>query len=176
MTIGEAIKDARIKAGVTQAELAERLGISPQAVSQYERGKKNPRLSTIQKFADALGIDVSDLLDVVKIFSMDDGTITSGGAFMREFDEHKERIRKALETHDLAAMTDAIEENLSLVAEMQNASMLMVYSQLTAIDKERALAYCQGLLDAHKPPLKENRRNAIGDAQKESMNSEDQKE
>ena len=70
MTIGEAIKDARIKAGMTQAELAERLGISPQAVSQYERGKKNPRLSTIQKFADALGIDVSDLLDVVKIFSM----------------------------------------------------------------------------------------------------------
>jgi len=41
------VKSARIQKGVTQAQLAEALGISKQAVSQYENGKKNPESKTL---------------------------------------------------------------------------------------------------------------------------------
>ncbi len=61
MQTGDLIKKARTNAGVTQAELAERLGITPQAVSQYERGIKNPKLETIRRIAEALGVLVPDL-------------------------------------------------------------------------------------------------------------------
>lgn len=61
MQTGDLIKKARISAGMTQAELAERLGITPQAVSQYERGIKNPKLETVKRISEALGVLVPDL-------------------------------------------------------------------------------------------------------------------
>ena len=54
--IGAGIKNARLTVGITQAELAHRLGVTPQAVSQYERGIKKPKIETIEKIADALGV------------------------------------------------------------------------------------------------------------------------
>ena len=53
--IGIGIKNARLSVGITQAELARRLGVTPQAISQYERGEKKPKIETIKKIADALG-------------------------------------------------------------------------------------------------------------------------
>lgn len=54
--IGVGIKNARLTAKITQAELARRLGVTPQAVSQYERGIKKPKIETIKKIADALEV------------------------------------------------------------------------------------------------------------------------
>jgi transcriptional regulator with XRE-family HTH domain len=54
--IGIGIKNARLAVGITQAELARRLGVTPQAISQYERGEKKPKIETIKKIADALGV------------------------------------------------------------------------------------------------------------------------
>ena len=61
MDTGAAIKQARIKAGMTQAELAKKMGVTPQTVSQYERGLINPKIETIEKFATALGVDAKEL-------------------------------------------------------------------------------------------------------------------
>lgn len=55
MTIGESIKAARKKAGLTQKQLAERLGASFTLVSQYERGTRNPKPETLSRIATALG-------------------------------------------------------------------------------------------------------------------------
>ena len=54
---GSRIKIARERQGVTQAELAEKMGVTPQTISQYERNIINPKPETIKKFADALGVD-----------------------------------------------------------------------------------------------------------------------
>lgn len=58
MTTGEAIKAARVNAGMTQAMLAKKLHVTPQNISQYERNVKKPKYETLQKIADALGTTV----------------------------------------------------------------------------------------------------------------------
>lgn len=58
MTVGEAIKAARVNAGMTQAMLAQKLHVTPQNISQYERNIKKPKYETLQKIADALGTPV----------------------------------------------------------------------------------------------------------------------
>lgn len=55
-TVGGNIKAARIKAGITQKELADRLGISPVGISQWERGLRHPKPQTINRIAKALGV------------------------------------------------------------------------------------------------------------------------
>jgi len=48
---------ARATAGVTQAEVAERIGTTQSAVARLEsgRGKHSPSIATLQKYAHALG-------------------------------------------------------------------------------------------------------------------------
>jgi transcriptional regulator with XRE-family HTH domain len=58
MTIGERIRAARKKKGLTQADLGAILGVSYQVISQYERGLRKPKYETIQRIAAAL--DLSD--------------------------------------------------------------------------------------------------------------------
>lgn len=61
MTIGERIKEIRKRKGMTQGELAEKIETTPQNVSQYERGIRNPKYKTLSKIAAALDVPVTDL-------------------------------------------------------------------------------------------------------------------
>lgn len=54
MSFGNRLKKARSKAGLSQKELAARLGTTPQNLAQYENGKRNPKKETLAKMADAL--------------------------------------------------------------------------------------------------------------------------
>ena len=49
-SVAEKIKTAREKAGLTQAQLAEKVGTTSQNISQYERGIRNPKYNTLEKF------------------------------------------------------------------------------------------------------------------------------
>ena len=62
MKIGENIRHARQKAGLTQKELGEKLGISQAAVGQFESDKANPKIETLLKIATALNIKLSELV------------------------------------------------------------------------------------------------------------------
>lgn len=63
MTIGECIRKARKKAGLTQLQLAEQSGVATISIHQYESGKRQPRLEPLRQIALALGVTVSDLVD-----------------------------------------------------------------------------------------------------------------
>jgi len=52
------LRQAREQAGVTQRELAERLGCTQPAVSQFEAGGASLNIATLQRIADALGCDL----------------------------------------------------------------------------------------------------------------------
>lgn len=52
----------RRERGLTQAELASRLGISKSAVSMYERGNREPDFKLLEQMADFFGVGVNVLL------------------------------------------------------------------------------------------------------------------
>ncbi len=57
------IRYYREQAKMTQAELAARVGVSPEAVCQWETGATKPALSSLVKAAKTLECSVDDLLD-----------------------------------------------------------------------------------------------------------------
>ncbi len=60
--LGAAIAEARIKAGLTQAELAQHAGLDEATVSTLERGQYKPASDELSRLAQALGVDELDLL------------------------------------------------------------------------------------------------------------------
>ena len=50
--------DKRLAAGLTQKELAEKIGTRQSVISNLEGGEANPTLATLRKVADALGAKV----------------------------------------------------------------------------------------------------------------------
>lgn len=54
------IKDALKQRGLTQNELADRLGINRVSLSRLLSDKNDMRISTIKKIADAIGCDVAE--------------------------------------------------------------------------------------------------------------------
>ncbi|MFA4845190.1 MAG: helix-turn-helix transcriptional regulator [Patescibacteria group bacterium] len=49
----------RLHAGVTQSELAKKIGTKQSAISRFESGSENPTLSFLRKIADALDVNLS---------------------------------------------------------------------------------------------------------------------
>lgn len=53
--IGDALYEARAKAGMSQVELAAATGITQADISRIEKGVSNPSVKTLSRLADALG-------------------------------------------------------------------------------------------------------------------------
>lgn len=68
MTTGENIREARKKAGLTQVQLAKKLGVPYQSIGQWETGKRNPKYETLERIASAIGIHVFDLVGIGEKF------------------------------------------------------------------------------------------------------------
>lgn len=64
--IGENIKKQRKKAGITQMELANRIGVPFQSISQWECGKRNPKYNSVVKIAKAIGCNPGEILSQIK--------------------------------------------------------------------------------------------------------------
>ena len=56
--IGNLLAGARLKAGLTQAQVAKKLGVRQNMVSDYERGKRRLSPSMAKRFAKALQINI----------------------------------------------------------------------------------------------------------------------
>lgn len=63
MTIGKRIAFLRKEKGLTQEELAQHMGISPQAVSKWENDQTCPDISALPKLARLFGVTVDELLE-----------------------------------------------------------------------------------------------------------------
>ena len=60
---GTTIKQLRESRGMTQAELAEKIGVSSKTISKWETAKGLPDISLLQPLAKALGISVIELMN-----------------------------------------------------------------------------------------------------------------
>ena len=63
-TMGMMIAALRKEQGMTQLELAEKMGVTDKAVSKWERDLSCPDISTLPKLAEIFGISVDDLMQV----------------------------------------------------------------------------------------------------------------
>jgi uncharacterized protein YjbI with pentapeptide repeats len=57
--IGNKIATARKKINLSQAELAQQVSISPQAVGKWERGESMPDITTLNRLAEIFGVDLN---------------------------------------------------------------------------------------------------------------------
>lgn len=58
-SIGNKITEARKKVNLSQAELAQQVSISPQAVSKWERGESLPDITTLIRLAEIFGVNLN---------------------------------------------------------------------------------------------------------------------
>src|SRR5262245_2414420 len=56
------LRQAREDKGMSQAQLAERTGLQPSAVSHFEAGRRSPSFENLSVLADALGVSTDHLL------------------------------------------------------------------------------------------------------------------
>ena len=157
MKTGDALKNARVSAGMTQAELAKRLGVTPQTVSQYERGRINPKFETLLKFSDALGIDFLDLVDQTDFIEDENGNILVSRHLRNEvveLDKELDEIGNSYKGADIEWLKRKIEragqiqERLDDISyDMAEARLLACFHKLIDTDKEKVISYCQWLAD-----------------------------
>ena len=119
MTMGARIKAARRKVGLTQTELAGKLGISFQSIAQWENDLRNPKLETLRKIAGALDIPISQLLSTEQQVGLsalqyfaEDTTEGRSKELHRSFDLlNKENQIKVIDYSDSLLKAEMYDEN-----------------------------------------------------------------
>ncbi len=94
MVLGARIKAVRKERGWSQEQLAERVGISTQYVSNIERGKENPTLDLLLRLAQALKVSPAEIFDL-EARGLDRKTLQA-------------EIRKVIETQDIERLRIAL--------------------------------------------------------------------
>lgn len=61
LRFGEAVRERRLAAGLSQEELAERCGVDRKSISRMETGTFSPRLDSVMNVAEALDVPLSTL-------------------------------------------------------------------------------------------------------------------
>lgn len=112
--IGSNIRMVREAEGISQTELANRVGSNKSAISRYENGLQKPSLDTLMRVADALGVDLVDLLKdkTTPLF----GNVVSEPDWMQELNinltEMNPMARKSF-TRSVVAMYKGYREKLA---------------------------------------------------------------
>lgn len=120
-TIGENIKAARIKKGLTQQELAAALNTTKAAVSRYELDQREPRYRLLQEIAQVLEVSCSELI---------------GDASM-ELEMRRSDLRDKI--------TDSLKEFTDLEKSLEE-ELLKYYHQLNFEGKQIAADYIANLV------------------------------
>lgn len=60
---GERMRELRAREGISQDGLARSADIHPTSIGRLERGNREPRLTTILKLADGLGVEPGELVN-----------------------------------------------------------------------------------------------------------------
>ncbi len=94
VVLGARIKAVRKERGWSQEQLAERVGISTQYVSNIERGKENPTLDLLLRLAQALKVSPAEIFDL-EARGLDRKTLQA-------------EIRKVIETQDIERLRIAL--------------------------------------------------------------------
>jgi HTH-type transcriptional repressor of puuD len=62
--LGKKITEIRENFDITQCELARRSGLTASAISQMEKGQREPSITSLEKIANGLGIGLTDIIGI----------------------------------------------------------------------------------------------------------------
>jgi len=144
MKIAKKIREARMAKNLTQMNLADALGVSYQAVSNWERGNSMPDISKLEDLCNALDISVNELL------GMENRTATAVEKAMQKEsltmeelaevapilppEEVKEQAKKSGTTYNIAALSEiAPFLEASVLEEILGETEVESLSQLSCI-------------------------------------------
>ncbi len=68
MTIGDKIQFYRKELGLSQEELAQKLLVSRQTISLWEKGQTSPTIDNLIRLKEILGVSVDEILRLKMIF------------------------------------------------------------------------------------------------------------
>ena len=127
MSVGEKIKEIRKSKGLTQKQLAEKIGIAEITIRKYEKGERQPSTEQLVSIVNALEVPVSQLMSNDEIIDL-------------KLEQLHTMIDKyaAGETSSLLNMLNPYKEILEL------------YDQLNALGKEKVIEYINDLLESDK--------------------------
>ena len=129
-SLAENIRVFRKSMGLTQEQLAERLGVTLAAVSKWERGSSEPDLSFIMDLAELFHVSVDALIG----FSMR-GTDADTEADRIEGMDRKENIRKVVEEYDRALKKFPNHFRIVCGAALANQQLGVLYRQDAELKK-----------------------------------------
>ena len=69
VAVGNRVRELRTRAGLSQTDLGERLGVSFQQVQKYEKGVNRMGASRLIQICDALKVGISDIFDGIASIS-----------------------------------------------------------------------------------------------------------
>jgi transcriptional regulator with XRE-family HTH domain len=106
----ERIRQLRNEKGLSQAKLAVRADMDPATLNRLEQGKGNPNLKTLERVAEALGVEVTDLLGKASRRSSPEPSLFNGledgrrdsmyGPWLEFVDRYAARWEQRIETGD----------------------------------------------------------------------------
>ena len=134
--IGESIKQARLAAGLTQEELANKLNTTKSAISRYEQGKREPSLAILARIAIALGTKAEKLISV-EAFN-----------YGEEFDKEWERRIKQAGGQPVLLIHN--ENGKSHVIDLQKERLSEIYDKLDIEDQCQLVKHGELLLNQLK--------------------------
>ncbi|HEX9766055.1 MAG TPA: helix-turn-helix domain-containing protein [Nitriliruptorales bacterium] len=128
MTPGRLIREARREDGLTQAELARRVGTSQAAISAYESGARSPSVSTLERLLAACGKRARITLEPRP-------AAPGSGPIAQRVRERRSQLRRALATSgarnprvfgSVARGTDTPGSDLDLLVDLPRPSYVLL--------------------------------------------------
>lgn len=148
MEIGSKIKQLRAKAGLTQEQLACKLGISAQSVSKWETGVTMPDVALLPLLAGELGVSIDELFDLTaeqKLHRIERGIDVLTEFPPDVFKEHEEFLKHQLDEHPDRVRILELLARLYQFRMEADARRVSRYAR-EAIERAPEHKYCQWML------------------------------
>ena len=123
MGIGSRIRELRVKQGITQEILAQKIGVTPSAVGNYERGISFPKEEVLMKLFGALDCTPNELLGEGGLFDARENALLNKYAALDE--QGKDRVDECAERELRRVQTESDEfEEVPIAARHGSAEQI----------------------------------------------------
>ena len=129
ISVNEKIRLIREIKGLTQEQVAEKLGVSPSVYGDIERGENDPKLSKLQKIAEIFEISLADLVDLGERGVLNINFNNRGIQCTLIFGSSGTEKEMELKDKDLAMQQREIENLKIQIAQLQEINALLKKNQ-----------------------------------------------